>query len=85
MDSRKQKLRRDRKMRETHSGTVIGYDANSGKKLFEETNRATQLPDGASALPKAGDKYENGGKNYRIKGIRKGSTETLCLMDVIEE
>jgi len=72
-------------MRETQSGTVIGYDANSGKKLFEETNRATQLSDGTSALPKAGDKYENGGKCYRIKGIRKGSTETLCLMDVIEE
>lgn len=67
------------------SGTIVGYDVESGKKLFTETNRATRFPDETDALPRAGDLYEVSGKNYRIVGVRKGSTERLCEVDVREE
>jgi hypothetical protein len=68
------------------SGTVIGYDAVSGEKLFTETNRASRFPDQTGALPQANDLYQTStGKNYRVVGVRKGSTETQCEMDVREE
>jgi hypothetical protein len=68
------------------SGTLIGYDADSGEKLFTETNRATRFPDQTNALPQANGLYNTlDGKTYRVVGVRKGSTEILCEMDVREE
>ena len=32
-------------MKTVPSGTIVGYDAVSGDKLFTETNRATRFPD----------------------------------------
>ena len=49
------------------------------------TNRATRFPDQTYALPCANDLYVVNGKKYRVVGIRKGSTETMCEMDVHEE
>jgi len=65
------------------SGTIIGYHAETGEKLFEHTNRATRDPSGKTTIPSAGEHYQTGGKYYLIVGIRKGSAETLCLMDVL--
>ena len=67
------------------SGTIVGYDSGSGKELFTVTNRATRFPDQTYALPCANDLYVVNGKKYRVVGIRKGSTETMCEMDVHEE
>lgn len=73
-------------MKTVPSGTVVGYDVVSGKKLFTEKNRATRFPDQTDALPQANDLYHTlNGKTYRVVAVRKGSTETLCEMDVREE
>jgi len=67
------------------SGVVVAYDCISGIELFTEPNRAVRLLDQTDALPKANDLFEHSGKNYFIVGVRKGSTETLCEIDVREE
>jgi hypothetical protein len=67
------------------SGTIVGYDVGSGEKLFTETDRATRLSDQTDALPCANDLYTVNGKSYRVVGVRKGSTVTLCEIDVREE
>jgi len=72
-------------MKAVPSGTIIGYDVLSGQKLFTEPNRATRLTDQTDALPKANDLYTASGKRYRVVGVRAGSTETLCEIDVREE
>jgi hypothetical protein len=66
--------------------TVIGYDADSGKKLFTEANRASRTAQEPDTLPRANHVYVAGnGKTYRVIGVRKGSTETLVEIDVREE
>jgi hypothetical protein len=72
-------------MKTVPSGTIVGYDAASGEKLFTETNRATRFPDQTTALPHANDLYSTEGKTYRIVGVRKDSTETQYEIDVVEE
>jgi hypothetical protein len=67
------------------AGTVIGYDADSGEKLFTEINRATRRSDQTITLPQVNEIHIFNGKTYRIVGVRKGSTETLCEIDVREE
>jgi hypothetical protein len=67
------------------SGTIIAYDYVSGQKLFTETNRATRFPDQTDALPQENHLYAYNGKDYRILGVRKGSTEALCEIEVREE
>jgi len=66
-------------------GVIVAYDSISGVKLFTEPNRAVRLLDQTDALPKANDCFEHSGKSYFIVGVRKGSTETLCGIDVREE
>jgi hypothetical protein len=73
------------RMRTVPSGTIVGYDAASGERLFTEANRATRFPDQTLALPHANNLYTAGDKTYRIAGVRKGSTETRWEIDVIEE
>ena len=68
------------------SGTVIGYDAVSGVKLFTEINRPIRMNDEPNTLPIANSLYDTlGGKTYRVVGVRKASTELLCEIDVREE
>ena len=67
------------------TGTVVGYDVNTGKKLFTHVNRPVKLTDGTSSLPNARDTFSTDGKQYRVIGIRKGSTETYFEMDLQEE
>ena len=72
-------------MKTVPAGILIAYDADTGKKLFSELNRATRWPDGTDALPNAQSFYAHDNKNYRVVGVREGSTETLCEIDVREE
>lgn len=67
------------------TGTLVGYDADSGLTLFTEVNRPIRLSDGTSSLPLARDIYYTGGKQYRVVGVRIGSTETHNEIDVREE
>jgi hypothetical protein len=68
------------------SGTVISYDAASGVKLFAEINRPIRTNDEPNTLPIANSLYDTlDGKTYRVVGVRKGSTELLCEIDVREE
>ena len=67
------------------SGTIIGYDAESGDESFIERNRATRCPDQTSALPHANDSYLTNGKTYRIVGVRSDSTQAMYKMDVRQE
>jgi len=66
-------------------GTIVGYDFKSGKKLFTETNRVTRFSNQALALPHADDLYLSSGKNYRVVGVRAGSTEAAWEIEVREE
>jgi hypothetical protein len=66
-------------------GTIVGYDFKSGKKLFTEPNRVTRFPDQTLALPHADDLYLSNGKNYRVVGVRAGSTEIAWEIEVREE
>jgi hypothetical protein len=50
------------------SGTVIGYDAESGEKLFTEINRASNFPDEISTLPLPNRLYMVDDKKYRVVG-----------------
>jgi len=72
-------------MKTVPAGILIAYDADTGKKLFTELNRATRWPDGTSSLPHARALYLHDNKNYRIVGVREGSTETIWEIDVHEE
>ncbi len=67
------------------SGAIVGYEVISGEKLFTEANRVTRFPDGTSALPYANLLYTVNDKTYRVVGVRKGSTEMVCEIDVREE
>ena len=71
-------------MKTVPAGILIAYDADTGKKLFTELNRATRWPDGTSSLPHARALYLHD-NNYRIVGVREGSTETIWEIDVREE
>ena len=72
-------------MKTVPSGTIVGYDAVSGDKLFTETNRATRFPNQTFALPHANDTYAVNGKTYRVVRVRPDSTELLYKIDVREE
>jgi hypothetical protein len=68
------------------SGTIIGYDSVTGEKLFTDTNRATRLNDEPDTLPRENDTYRAlNDKVYRVVGVRKGSTELQCEIDVRED
>ena len=73
------------KWRQFHLALSSAMTLGLEKELFTVTNRATRFPDQTYALPCANDLYVVNGKKYRVVGIRKGSTETMCEMDVHEE
>jgi hypothetical protein len=64
------------------TGTLVGYDADNGEKLFTHNNRAILCNDKTSSLPLAGSTFEANGKRYQIVGVRKGSTEIYYEVDV---
>lgn len=64
------------------TGTLVGYDADSGEKLFTEVNRLLKAADKTSTLPLPEDSYFTGGKNYRVVGVRRSSTEAHYEIDV---
>jgi hypothetical protein len=74
-------------MRIAVSGTLVGYDVTSGVTLFTEVNRVVRLNNSLCTLPKANDLYRpsSSDKQYRVIGVRKGSTEQLWEIDVREE
>jgi hypothetical protein len=85
MDEKKESRKEVTQMNTVPAGTVIGYDADSGEKLFTEINRATRRSDQTITLPQVNEIHTFNGKTYRIVGVRKGSIETLCEIDVREE
>jgi hypothetical protein len=67
------------------TGTLVGYDVESGAKLFTHTNRPIRLSDKTSSLPHARDYFTVDGKHYQVIGVRQGSTEIFYEIDVREE
>ena len=67
------------------TGTLVGYDAESGEKLFTEMNRPVKATDKTSIFPLRGDSYYTGGKKYRVVGVRRSSTEAHYEIDVRED
>jgi len=66
------------------TGTIVGYDAESGEKLFTHVNREVER-NGISTLPYAGGFHDSYDKRYRVVRVRAGSTEELYEIDVKEE
>ena len=66
------------------TGTLVGYDADNGEKLFTHTNRPIRCLDKTSSLPLARGTFEANGKRYQVVGVRKSSTETYYEIDVRE-
>jgi hypothetical protein len=72
-------------MNVVRTGTLIGYDADSGTNLFTHSNRPVSRSDNRSALPIARDIFHVNGNRYRAVGVRVGSTATNYEIDVREE
>lgn len=64
------------------TGTLVGYDAETGIELFRHINRPTHSREGASCLPVAHDTVVADQIRYRVIGVRKSSTESLWEIDV---
>ncbi len=71
-------------MRVEITGTLVGYDADNGQKLFTQINRPVRLSDGTSSLPLAGDFFRTEEKQYQVVGVRRGSTESNCEIELRE-
>jgi hypothetical protein len=65
--------------------TVVGYNVNSGKKLFSDVNGASRTVQKTDTLPRAKQLYIRGDKKYRVIHVRKGSAEGFVEIAVNEE
>ena len=63
--------------------TVIAYDAGTGKELFTEVNRQSQLQDVADTRPRAkGSTIIHNEKSFEVVSEREDSTEIVVKINV---
>jgi hypothetical protein len=65
--------------------TVVGYDVNSGKKLFTDVTRASRSVREPETLSRAKQLYIRGDKKYRVIHVRDGCAEGFVEIAVNEE
>jgi hypothetical protein len=53
--------------------TVIGYDADTGKRLFTLEGFVSRDDYGVPRLPQCGQPLRHDGKKYHVVGVRKHS------------
>jgi hypothetical protein len=65
--------------------TVVGYDVNSGKRLFTEVTHASRTVLEPENLPRAKQLYIRGNRKYRVIHVRDGCAEGFVEIAVNEE